>query len=59
MVTAPQVPRPRRRLTQAEFDEEINRARPVLPPDLSISEPKPLRTRTGRRRSWWMRGWKR
>lgn len=43
-------PSPRRRLTAVEFDAEAAKAK---------TEIKPLRTRTGRRRSWWQRGWKR
>jgi hypothetical protein len=62
-------PKPsRRRLTEAEFEREAARARGETPrpaePTLDLSEDgpfpiKPLRTRTGRRRSWWQRGWKR
>lgn len=40
----------RRRLTMPEWEAELARAR---------TDVKPLRTRTGRRRSWWQRGWKR
>lgn len=70
----PQFQPSRRRLTQAEFEREAARARGETPrpaePTLDLSEDgpfpirpagldKPLRTRTGRRRSWWQRGWKR
>jgi hypothetical protein len=61
-VSAPQVPRPRRRLTQAEWDAELDRARTVQADDFDryiARKPKPLRTPTVRRRSWWQRGWKR
>jgi hypothetical protein len=51
----------RRRLTQAEFDAELARAKGVQADDFDrhIARNPKLRTRTGRRRSWWMRGWKR
>lgn len=65
-MTAPQVPRPRRHLTQAEFAAELKRAaddrtNPDHPVVLRASEAqiRALRTPTGRSRRWWMRGWKR
>jgi hypothetical protein len=77
-------PKPsRRRLTEAEWEDELQRAKDVQSADVErhVERPtsqllpdegfesgmtewyqtpaKPLRTRTGRRRSWWQRGWKR
>lgn len=52
----------RRRLTQAEWDAELQRAKDVQAAAYErfvVGRSKPLRTRTGRRRSWWQRGWKR
>ncbi len=73
----------RRRLTEAEWEAELDRAKSVQAADVEryytdpkayppgwnecrhgcdhsrAGEPEPLRTRTGRRRSWWQRGWKR
>lgn len=53
---------PRRRLTQAEWDAELARAKDVQAKDFErhiVGRSAPLRTRTDRRRSWWQRGWKR
>ena len=53
-------PKPsRRRLTQAEWEAELQRAKGVQAADLARNlNIESLRTRTGRRRSWWQRGWK-
>ena len=69
----PMTPKPkRRRLTQAEFEAEVRRAtneNPYVkaadiidfePPTKGVADDaEPLITRTGRRKSWWQRGWKR
>ena len=64
-------PKPsRRRLTEAEWEAELKRAQDVQAKgEKALAEATavlaaygkslPLRTRTGRRRSWWQRGWKR
>lgn len=48
----------RRRLTQAEFEAELARAQDAHRA-AHVPEARPLITRTGRRKSWWQRGWKR
>ncbi len=53
-------PAPRRRLTKDEWEAELARAKGVQAADVERSQDLNLyRTRTGRRRSWWQRGWKR
>lgn len=50
----------RRRLTKDEWEAELARAKGVQAADVERSQDlNPYRTRTGRRRSWWQRGWKR
>jgi hypothetical protein len=54
----------RRRLTQAEFDAELQRARltHMVGHNRGRGELDTLHrmiARTGRRKSWWQRGWKR
>ncbi len=50
----------RRRLTQAGWEAELARATDVQAKIDDGEQPwVRLRTRTGRRQSWWQRGWKR